>query len=592
MKPEKNKPIQKKMSSAQATPMIPKKHIIISCVLIFLAAFGVYANTLSGDFIWDDEYLILNNSQIKSFSHFFKAFTTYVGYGSENINNFYRPVQEISDMIDYFLWGKLAMGFHLTNVTLHALVAVMTFLFLLYFIGDILPAFIAAIFYAVHPVHSEAVAYIAGRADSLYTLFFLLSFLFFIKYASTVNSTPFNVKRYFTFSIFFFVLSLLSKEMALIMPLVVLAYCAILYKDKDSRTFTSIKWKWVPFAIIVAIYGFLRSTVLDFSGIAPKSEFAQIPFFERLFTFFRTIVEYLRLLILPNDLHMERTISVTTNLFDPGALFALLVVAIMISLAFSSYKKGQRTVSFAIAWFFVCLFPVSNIIPINSLIAEHWIYLASVGLFLLFGIAISTIMRRPEIKNPLLRYSLTAVLLTAAVPYGIITINRNKDWKDEISFFTSTLKFHPNNARLYLNLGNTYYEKDDHIKAIEQYQKAISINPKFDSAYGNIGSSYMALGDFAKAEQYLNTAIQIQPNFPIAHYNLGIIYSEKGDKTKAIEELKTSVSQLPQFFQAWNMLGDIYLRSGNTQEARNAFSRSLQIMPSQDKIRSKLNSLQ
>ncbi|MFQ5953246.1 MAG: hypothetical protein ACE5JK_07585, partial [Candidatus Omnitrophota bacterium] len=197
--------------------------VIGACLLVFIVAFMAYANTLPNDFIWDDEYLILNNSQIKSFVHLPNVFRTYVGYGSENINNFYRPIQEISNMIDYFLWGEYPVGFHLTNVVLHALVSMMVFVFLFYLTGSVMVSCIAALFYSVHPVHSEAIAYIAGRADSLYAFFMLLSLVFFIRYVNGFRKGE-NIPGRYAWSIIFFILSLLSKEIIITMPILIFLY--------------------------------------------------------------------------------------------------------------------------------------------------------------------------------------------------------------------------------------------------------------------------------------------------------------------------------------------------------------------------------
>ncbi|MFH1877787.1 MAG: tetratricopeptide repeat protein [Candidatus Omnitrophota bacterium] len=564
--------------------------IAVLCVLVFLAAFFAYFNTLKADFIWDDEYLILNNSQIKSFTHLQSVFKNYVGYGSENINNFYRPVQEISNMVDYHLWGENPAGFHGTNIALHSLVAVCVFIFLYYLTANSAGAAIAALLWAVHPVHTEAVAYIAGRADSLYSLFMLISLILFVRFTHKARSGKNGFGLYF-FSLTAFVLALLSKEIVILLPLFILIYLLYFVKDtEDKAVFSKLKWTWVPYAGISLAYAFLRKTVLSFSDIAPPSAFTQIPMVNRLLTFFRVIGVYLRLMIFPSDLHMERSISITKSLMDPASILALFMVAVIGWIAVKTYKRN-RLVSFCIAWFFANLLPVSNIVPINSFLAEHWIYMASIGPFLLIGMALAGIWEKYCRTKMSYRIVFSAVLISV---FGISfygTVSRNSDWKDEISFFTSTLKYHPRNARLYLNLGNTYYEKKDITKAIEQYQKAININPGYSVAYGNIGSAYLNLKKPAEAEKYLRKAIALKDNYPIAHYNLGIIYYDKKNYSEAVKELKISVEQLPQLYQAWNMLARTYLKLGDNAGARSAFERSLKIFPGQEPIERALKSL-
>ena len=579
------RPVQSKTPTLPPVPAIssiPKWKIIVLCLMVFVVAFAVYANTIGGDFIWDDEYLIINNSQIKSFNHLPNVFKTWVGYGSENINNFYRPVQEISNMVDYFLWGLKPAGFHFTNVVLHALVSAMVCLFLLYLSGSLVVAGVASLLYAVHPVHTEAIAYIAGRADPLYAFFMLVSLILFISAAQAPRASCSRVK--FFLSLVCFALSILSKEIVVVMPLLVFLY--VLYFKREGESIgpvKALKWAWVPYFAIFAVYAYLRLTVLSFADVAPASVFGKIPLVLRLVTFFRTLLVYFGLLLVPNGLHMERAIPISTTVFDFEEIAGIAVVVALIWSACWTFRRN-RLVSFGIVWFFANLLPVSNIVPINSFLAEHWLYMASVGMFLLVGLGAAYVYDKLVKGNIALKIGFMLAIAGMVSYYAVGTIVRNRDWKDEISFFTSTLKYHPKNARLYLNLGNTYYEKGDVAKAIEQYQKSIDINKDYAVAYGNIGSAFLHEGKAKEAEKYLTKAVGLQQNYPIAHYNLGIISFQKGDYEGAVKELKLSTEQLPQFFQAWNMLGRTYLKLGNGGEAKGAFERSLSIMPSQPDI--------
>jgi tetratricopeptide (TPR) repeat protein len=296
-------------------------------------------------------------------------------------------------------------------------------------------------------------------------------------------------------------------------------------------------------------------------------------------------------MIFPAGLHMERNIPITRNIFGPSALTAFIFVTVILWLAYWTYKKNERLVSFGIVWFFISLLPVSNIIPINSFLAEHWIYMASVGIFMIVGLGFSKLWK----KIPQNALSLHLVLVIAVIIplflFGRATVERNKDWHDEIAFFTSTLKYHPRNARLYLNLGNTYYEKKQIDKAIEQYQKAIDINKNYAVAYGNIGSACLNKGQVAKAEKYLKKAIGLKSNYPIAHYNLGIIYFNKRDNDKALKELNLATQQLPQLYQAHNMKALLYLRLRKPTDAMRSYETSLSIYKAQPKIEKALNLL-
>jgi len=556
--------------------------IVAVSAMVFVTALLVYANTLLNDFIWDDEYLILHNPQIKSFTHLGNVFRTYVGYGSGNINNFYRPLQEISNMCDYALWGEEPPGFHLTNIMLHAVVSVLVFMFLLNVAKDMITAAVAALLYAVHPVHTEAVAYIAGRADPLYAIFMLASLILFARYAAGGGKTA----RLYVLSLAAFILSLLSKEMAVITPVLVFSYVFFFIRGETTTAeYRGMKWKCMPYFVVAAGYGLARLTVLNFTDpVRTARIYAAIPVHLRLITFLRSIGVYLRLIAVPVDLHMERIIPVSRSVLEVSSAMAIVMAAGLCWGVWFTYRRN-RLVSFAIAWFLICLMPLSNIVPINSFIAEHWLYMASVGPFLLAGMGAAWTGRRLLSAGRGYRLAFFLAVGACLSIYAGMTVMRNGYWRDEITFYNDMLKYNPGKARIHLNLGNTYYENGDIDKAIDEYKKALSINRDSFVACGNIGSAYLFKGDVDEAEKYLTRAISMEDNYPVGHYNLGIIHMKKKQYREAVSELTTATRQRPQFYQAWNILGEAYSGIGDFDSAREAFRRSLAVMPDQPAIK-------
>lgn len=567
-----------------------KRQIILIAALIFISAVLVYANTIKGDFIWDDEYLILNNSQIKNISNVPNVFTTYLGYGSDNRNNFYRPLQELSNMADYRIWGQNPAGYHLTNILLHAIVAVMVFIFLIALMGGILPAGIAAMLYAIHPIHTEAVAYIAGRSDPLSAIFMLGSLVAFIGFVKEKAKTAKEGELLFMFSLALFVLALLSKEISVIMPVLVFLYLFLIVKDADEEVYRKVRHRWIPYAAITAVYAALRVTILNFSAGAPDSAIGGIALPLRLLTFFKTIWVYLGLIIFPTGLHMERTTSPVMSALDPTAFYALIIIAGVFWAVKISYKRN-KLVTFAILWFFANLIPVTNIVPINSFVAEHWVYMASIGPFLLIGMGISFLLRQNEGKKSLYGWGIVGLISAYCGFLAITTVVRNADWRDEISFFKSTLKYKPTNAKVHLNLGNTYFEKEEYGEALEEYKSTIKIDKNFAEAYGNMASIYLKNGDPRRAEKYLKRAVALKDDYPVAHYSLGIVYYRNGKFEKAEEELIKVTRQLPQFYHAWNLLGRTYVKLDETEKAKEAYQMSLKIFPLQPAVKEQLSEI-
>lgn len=561
-----------------------RKQVILICLMVFIVASFTYLNTLKGDFVWDDEYLVVKNSQVKSFTHLGGIFKNYLGYGSGNINNFYRPLQELSYMVDYSVWGENPFGFHLTNIILHALASVLVFIFLFYLCADKLTSGLSALFYAVHPVHTEAVSYIAGRTDSLYLCFMLLSLILFIRYAQSFKRNK-RKEHLFYLSLVLFIFSLLAKEIAMVTPALIFLYVFFFLRlPATKESYKRLKWKFLPFAGILAVYVLLRLTVLDFSNIAPASIFKAVPLGYRFLTFLRSLPVYIRIIIAPFDLHMERTMAISRSFLSTGAVLTLIGLAIALWLVWISYKRN-RIVSFAILWFFINLLPVSNIIPINSFIAEHWIYASSIGIFFLMSLGIVWVYRNIIPDKNIWKGGYLILIGFILGAYAFISVGRNIEWSDEVLFYKSTLRYQKGNSRIYLNLGNSYVERGNLKMAEKEYREALKINPEYAAAYGNLGSIYLRQDRNKEAKEMLMKALEVRPFYPEAHYNLGLANYREGKYKKSEENLITATQQMPQFYQAWNSLGELYIREKEANKAVECFKKSLQIFPNQPEVK-------
>lgn len=550
-----------------------KKWVHAACIaFILIAVFTAYANSLQNGFIWDDEFLVRDNLYIKGFGHLKEIFSSFLASSSNNINNFYRPIQDLSYMIDHFLWGDDPMGFHLTNVMLHAACAVLVYLLFIRIAGNYRIAFITGLLFGIHPVNTEAVTYIAGRADPLYLAFFLLSFLFFFKTMDGFGKDYKTDPRLYGLSLIFYMLSILSKEIGLILPALLFLYQKTYVSD--PRVQRKARGLLIPYCCILLIYITLRKTILDFSGISPSFIMAEYPFYQRMLTTFKAVAIYLRLLILPLGLHMERSVRVARSLFEPAALGSFIGMITVFFVVFEARKRRLNGLFFFPLWFFMCLVPVSNIVPINSFIAEHWVYLPAIGVFAVAGIGIEKVFGTKYGKA-------ASILLIAAISvfYIHLTAERNKDWKDEITFFKKTLVYSPDNPKLHLNFGNTYAEMGRKDDAVKEYEKAIELRPDDAVAYSNLGSIYIGLGRLEQAGEYIEMALEIKPDFPNALYNIGYINRRRGNSEEAVENFKTALKYNPHFLDCHIELGSIYLKRGSIDEARYHWREALRLDP-------------
>lgn len=568
-----------------STPSINQNNksiVFLLILVVFIFTLLTYINTLKNGFIWDDEYLVLENSYIKSFRYIKDIFKRNTGFSSGNLNNFYRPLQELSNMIDYFLWGRNPMGFHLTNIILHSLTSVMVFIFIFYISNNYFISFLSAILFGIHPINTESVSYIAGRADSLYSFFFLLSIIFYIKFCKRIIESKKGFGFYLV-ALMGFIFSLLSKEHSLILPIIILLYLYAILKGKiQDDKFMFLKLTWSGYVLIFIIYIIIRNTILDFSKFETASMYTSIPLFSRLITFFKGILVYIGLLIFPYNLHMERSIGISRSLLEPLSLIAISFIIAILFLAFKAYKEN-RLMTFFILWFFIMLLPVSNIVPLNSLIAEHWIYLSQIGLFAIAALHIQLIYKR-LLRTKKTKTIGTGVLICLLIPYIFATIKQNAVWRDEITFFKKTLEYEPENAKLHLNLGLTYIENGMEKEALKEWEEAARLRKDYTEAYANIGTLYLGRKDFIKAGEYLTKAINIRYNYPWAHFNLGFLYYLQGNLDNAEKEFKVTLQQFPDFYKAHNLLAKVYLRENRSDLAKQYLQSSLRIYSNQPEI--------
>lgn len=497
-------------------PSFPKKtctrNSLLPLILILILGFAAYANTLGGQFVWDDEYLVTGNALIRSWAGFPKIFASDLASGSGQKFNFYRPIQTITAMFDYSLWKHNPTGYHLSNIVFHVLAALALYWLITVLFKDPALSLLTSILFVVHPIHTEAVSYISGRADSLAALFMLLAVIFYVRALETKRAV------YYPAFIVSFVLALMSRENSLILPVLLLFYHFAFKKKFKPLIF-------LPLVVLAGIYIALRMTVLDFhlQGNIPASTLAQ-----RIPGFFAALSQYVRLMIVPYPLHMEYGFTIF-GLFDAQSLAGLvLVLALGAWLFLQSKKRGL--VFFALGWFMITLLPVSNLYPINSYMAEHWLYLPSMGLFLLAAAGLRALGRRKKVE----RIVLSAVVGLTAF-YAILTIAQNRHWRDPIAFYEWTIRYSPDSLRMHNGLALAYYNKGMTAKAIEVYTRAIEKFPKQAFLYNNLGSIYLAKGQKREAEGLFVQAVTLDADYGAAHANLAGIYFRKKEFSLAIE---------------------------------------------------------
>lgn len=225
---------------------------------------------------------------------------------------------------------------------------------------------------------------------------------------------------------------------------------------------------------------------------------------------------YIRLLFLPLDLHMERSSPDTSLLM---LFFSALVVVIFIFLIKKAYNK-DKVIFFGLGWFCISILPVLGIFSLNAPMAEHWLYIPSIGLILAITQALVSSFRDGVISKPVYRIIAIPILICVLVFYSYSTIVRNFDWKDAITLYSQTIKYNPNSARLYYNLANEYRLLEQWNKAEIFYKMAIRLQPSYTEAHIDLGNVYCVKGNIEDARKEYETALKLEPNDAAARYNL------------------------------------------------------------------------
>ena len=463
----------------ERTPIKAKRLSPIAYIaLIFILGLAIYANSFPNEFVWDDEYLVVKNTVIRSFSDIPQVFKHHLTYfGSPWEGRFFRPIESIILMADYFFWKLNPVGYHITNALLHVLACSLFFCLLYLITNNSILSLIASLLYLVHPTDTESVTYISGRADSISSIFLFL--IAIIQYYYWLSDTRKKRLFYYSLILLAFSLALLSKESAVIFPFLLMLYE---YCVRNKESYAGLANKrfvfYLPFFILTGVWFLFKNKVIP--TVVMMEEV--LPFATRLAILPRLIYEYVKLSFFPINLHMEYM------LFQKGYLASYIFIIPFLFLYYYVWKMGRRDASyrimfFGLGWFAIGLFPYLSIIfPLNAIFAEHWLYIPEMGLILF---VVHYIFHQFGKTAQLKRYiiSLFAVIIAA---YSCLTIKQNTVWKDGLTLLTHTVRHSPYSAKAYNNLAAEYIKKGDFMKAKELFEKSIQIDPKFTPASKNL----------------------------------------------------------------------------------------------------------
>jgi Flp pilus assembly protein TadD len=567
----------------------PAFHIL----LIALIGLIVYSNTLNTPFQWDEGHYIVENPLVKDLRYFVapdeaKKFPLYDAYKN-------RYVGYLTFALNYKINGLDVTGYHIFNISVHILNAILVYLLATltfktpFMSGSRLKehsgpiAFFSSLLFVSHPIQTEAVTYVFQRLASLAAFFYLLSLVSYVY--SRICAGKKRRYLYYALSLFSAVLAMKTKENAFTLPIVIALYEFSFFDGPIKRRIVPlIPLLFTLLIIPFSIFGTDKPIGEIISGIGKGTiGYMDIPRGDYLFTQFRVIVTYIRLLFLPINQNVDYDYPVFDSFFEPQVLLSFLFLLAILIFGFYLFRISRsrphlRIVSFGIAWFFITLSIESSIIPIAMIMNEYRLCLPGIGVFL--GFSTVAVHMLSNVSNKSFPANYRLFLLILIIPLSLAAYNRNGVWRDKISLWSDAVSKSPRKASPYNNLAAAHTEKGDYSKAVAYYREALRLDPASIGTYVNLGSIYRKIGYADAAMDMYQRAIAIDEEIAgmnYAHLNLGIIYAEKVDFKNALEYYSKALAYDPYSVDVHVNLGNLYDEMGYTDKAIRAYQKAIDI---------------
>ncbi len=548
--------LMRKIKKINYTIIFSVSCILFITLLIYLSAFN------NGFTNFDDHRYILENSGIKHFS-----FKNIYNYFFTFFDGHYHPLTMLSLSIDYLLGGLNPGQYHFTNILIHLLNTSFVFWFIYKLFKNIKISTITALLFGISTMGVESVAWISERKNLLYTFFYLASLINYIKY------TEYKKNRFFFFSFLLFLLSVLSKSQAITLCLTLPAIDFLLKRNFLSKQVIIEK---IPFFITAIIFGFI-------ARLAQQSFWINLSetgysFFERIIFAGHAFIQYIIKLIVPVNLSAFYPYPVKAGEIIPFQyyLYIIPVIAIIIVLVFTF--RRSRPIAFGILFFIINIFFVLKIFNIpygNYFMADRYIYLSSVGIFMIAGIGCNNLLKRGKITK-----IITCIIFTAYIIFlGLLTYQQNKTWKNSITLWSNVIERFPEATMAWNDRGNAKANSGDLSGAISDFNHAIKADPRNSVSYNNRGNAKGKSGDYQEAVNDFNKAIELNPDYADAFNNRGLANTNLGYFNLAISDFNTAIKIKPEFVIAINNRGNAYRKSGNPDKAITDFNKAISLNP-------------
>lgn len=590
----------------------------LQALILIVIGFVFYSNSFFNEYALDDGIVIEKNAYVQegfrgipkilktdAYDSFYKSMNA----GQQLSGGRYRPLSIVTFAIEQQFFGKkksatqppspteLATLRHVVNVLFYIFSMVVLLFFLREFIFKTNPftAFMIALLFLIHPIHTEVVANVKSRDEILSLLFIILTFIKALRFSETKQ------RKDLFFGLFYYFLALLSKEYAI--TLIVLIPLLLYVKQNDSlkQAFLST----LPFLAVAAVYLLIRFSIVGKGANIENPDVLNNPFKfatadEKWATKIEILNHYLRLLVYPHPLSSDYSYSTIpyTTFTDPKVWLSIVIHLGMIAATVILFFK-RNILSFALAFYLIHLLLISNfLMDIGATMGERLIYHSSFGFCIVMGILVAWVLQ--EIKKKTTTNAVGAVLAAAIVIWcGNATIARNAEWKNDTSLFIADAEKVPNSVLVNGNAGKAYIdlsemlenktkEKELVTKSIYYLNRSVTTHKEYVNGYLNLGVAYFKLKDYDKARECWETAKKIYPSNPFLKRNMGLLgqiyYRDAmnfgmNQPKEAIRLLEKAIEVDPDNADYWYNMGGASFTVQDFKKAKTAWTKTLELKP-------------
>lgn len=569
-------------------------------LIVALATLGAFFPALLNDFVnWDDDKILYDNPDYRGlgWDQLRWMFSTF-------LMGHYQPLTWVSFALDYQLWGMAPFGYHLTSLLLHTANAVLFYGVSRRLFGAALgtlaegenwrlelSAGLAALLFAIHPLRVESVAWATERRDVLSGFFYFITLDFYLRAAA--NSQPSSRRRWLGAAVAAYLLSLLSKAMAITLPVVLLLLDIYPLKrlagkpadwfKRESRALLYEKW---PFAILAMGFAIVALIAQEVTGaLKPLEQFGVLSrFLQAGFAY----MFYLWKTIWPFGLAPIYELPIETGWW---AWVFVLSTAAMVGLTVALYSSiGRWPMVFACwVYYIVVLAPVTGVAQSGpQLVADRYSYLACLGWPLLLAAGLFRWWPGRESRASGQRQCVAAAVLLVVVSLGFLTWRQTKVWRSPISLWQHGTQVEPLSSIAHYNFGRALERENNPTSAIDSYRRAVAVNPRYAKAHFNLARLLALKGLEAEATAHYRRVIEIRPDHADAHNDLGLLLEMKAEDAAALAEFRKALRLEPGHPRALFNIAELLAKQGDLTSATAHYEQAARVNPNEPAIQIRL----